>query len=78
MRERVGEIAGVADTDERLVAGLARRHQQDVGAVGEQAEADDDPAQLALQHEVGADTEQRRRGERQQNTHSAAPREAPS
>src|SRR5690606_14517927 len=50
-------------------AARARHQQQHVGAVGDQCEADDDAAQLALHHEVGADAEEHRRGEREQHAH---------
>ena len=40
-------------------AAPAAGDEQDVGAVGQQPEADDDAAELALQQQVGADAEQR-------------------
>ena len=50
-------------------AGRPDDDQQHVGAVAEQAEADDDAAELALQHEVGAD---RRRARRRRQASSDA------
>ena len=65
-------VGGVAVADERRVAAAPGGDEQHVGAVGQQAEADDDAAELALQQQVGADAEQRGGGGGEHDGHGVA------
>ncbi len=70
LRDRVGEVTLIAGADDRRAAPLGRRDEHDVGAVADQSEADDQPRQLALHEEVGADAEQHCRRGGHQHAHA--------
>src|SRR5690606_12015449 len=74
-RERLGQGVGerpaVGVADERRPPGVTRADDQGVGPVAQEGDADDDAAELALQHQVGADAEEGGRGGGEHHGHGA-------
>src|SRR5690606_19094611 len=71
--QRIGEARRVVADERRVAAVTARQHEHDVDAVADQADPDDDAAELAAEQQVGAACTQEPGDEDEQQGHGDPP-----
>src|SRR5690606_3871405 len=74
--QRIGEPVRVPTGERRVAPVAARQDEQDVDAVSEEGDADDDPAELAPEEQVGPGRAHERRRADQEQCHDAPSRSA--